>query len=222
MRRRKSTKLSSKAGSRPSDRADRVDGGSLAEGRRVLKIEARAVQALVDRLDAQFAKAVDLAKANRAELVLVHVLAPIVPFVADGYVSPQVYDDLDKSARAAAQQQLAALVAKANKGGVRAKAVLRDGIAHEQIVRAARAHGLRVKALSLEPARLSQVPLPAIVHWNFNHFIVVERWSKRGVTVVDPALGRQRLTAAEFDAGFTGVVLVLEPGAHFERRRAAA
>src|SRR5689334_6820019 len=57
MRRSKSTKISSKAASRPSDR---TNGGSLAEGRRVLKIEARAVQALVERLDAQFAKAVDL------------------------------------------------------------------------------------------------------------------------------------------------------------------
>jgi nucleotide-binding universal stress UspA family protein len=87
---------------------------------------------------AAFAKAVELAKANRAELVLVHVVAPIVPFVADGYVAPHVYEDLDKSAHAAASKELTALVAKAKKAGVRAKAVLRDGIAHEQIVRAAR------------------------------------------------------------------------------------
>jgi nucleotide-binding universal stress UspA family protein len=87
---------------------------------------------------AAFAKAVELAKSNKAELVLVHVLAPVVPFVADGYVSPQVYEDLDKSAHAAAAKELAALVAKAKKAGVRTKAVLRDGIAHEQIVRAAR------------------------------------------------------------------------------------
>lgn len=86
---------------------------------------------------AAFTKAVELAKANRAELVLLHVLSP-VPMLGDGYVSPQVYEDLDRSARAHAGKQLAGAVAKAKKAGVRAKAVLRDGIAHEQIVRAAR------------------------------------------------------------------------------------
>jgi nucleotide-binding universal stress UspA family protein len=88
---------------------------------------------------AAFAKAVDLAKSNRAELVVLHVLAPPMPMMAgDGYVSPRVYEDLDKSARAYASKELAGLVAKAKKAGVRAKAVLRDGMAHEQIARAAR------------------------------------------------------------------------------------
>jgi nucleotide-binding universal stress UspA family protein len=86
---------------------------------------------------AAFAKAVELGKANGAELVLLHVLAP-VPILGDGFVSPQVYEDLDKSARAHAGKQLAGLVAKAKKAGARAKAVLRDGVAHEQIVQAAR------------------------------------------------------------------------------------
>ena len=67
MRRGKSTKINSKAVSRPSDRAN---GGSLAEGRRVLKIEARAVQALVERLDAQFAKAVDLLMRCKVKVVV--------------------------------------------------------------------------------------------------------------------------------------------------------
>jgi arabinose-5-phosphate isomerase len=67
MRRSKSTKLSSKNGARPSDRAN---GGSVAEGRRVLRIEAHAVQALVDRLDAQFAKAVDLVLRCKGKVVV--------------------------------------------------------------------------------------------------------------------------------------------------------
>ena len=71
---------------------------------------------------AAFAKAVELAKANRADLVLLHVLAPPLPLMAgDGYVSPQVYEDLDRSARAYASKELASLVAKAKKAGVRAK-----------------------------------------------------------------------------------------------------
>ena len=98
----------------------------------------------------------------------------------------------------------------------------RDGVNAQTLAQAARAHGLRVKAYSLEPAHFRFVPLPAIVHWNFNHFVVVERWSPRRVTIVDPAAGRRRLTAAEFDTGLTGVVLTLEPGAHFERGRTVA
>jgi nucleotide-binding universal stress UspA family protein len=86
-----------------------------------------------------FTKALELAKANKADLVLLHVLAPPLPLmVGDGYVSPQVYEDLDRSARAYASKELASLVAKAKKAGIRASAVLRDGVAHEQILRAAR------------------------------------------------------------------------------------
>jgi ABC-type bacteriocin/lantibiotic exporter with double-glycine peptidase domain len=75
-----------------------------------------------------------------------------------------------------------------------------------------------VKAYSLEPADFQHVPRPAIVHWNFNHFVVVERWSPSQVTIIDPAVGRRTLTPEEFDAGFTGVVLTFEPGVQFERR----
>ena len=50
---------------------------------------------------AAFAKAVELAKSNRADLVVLHVLAPPLPLMAgDGYVSPQIYENLDKAARA--------------------------------------------------------------------------------------------------------------------------
>jgi universal stress protein A len=86
-----------------------------------------------------FTKAVELAKTNRAELVLLHVLAPTLALMGgEGYVSPKVYEDLEQSARAYASKELARLVARAKKAGARAKAVLRDGVAHEQIVRAAR------------------------------------------------------------------------------------
>src|SRR5262245_17956264 len=68
MRRRKTPKLGSKSASSPL--SDRTEGGSLAEGRRVLKIEARAVQALVDRLDAHFDKAVDLLLRCKGKVVV--------------------------------------------------------------------------------------------------------------------------------------------------------
>src|SRR4029079_7265660 len=97
----------------------------------------------------------------------------------------------------------------------------RDGLTAQTIAEAARAYGLHVKGYSLEPAMCGLLSGPAIVHWSFNHSIVLERWTPRYVDIVDPAVGRRRLTQAEFDAGFTGVVLSLEPGPEFERASAS-
>ena len=87
---------------------------------------------------AAFTKALDLAKTSKAELLVVHVLAPAVPMVGDGYVSPEVYEDLVASARADGKKNLDVLVAKAKKAGVRAKSLLLEGVPHEQIARTAR------------------------------------------------------------------------------------
>jgi ATP-binding cassette subfamily B protein len=94
----------------------------------------------------------------------------------------------------------------------------RDGATAHTISKAARSYGLRVKAFSLEPPDFKYLQLPAIVHWEFEHFVVVERWSPEKVDVVDPASGRHALAAHEFKAGFTGVVLTLEPGVYFKTR----
>src|SRR6266849_670381 len=77
---------------------------------------------------------------------------------------------------------------------------------------------VRVRAIALQENDFRGVTLPAIVHWEFDHFIIVERWSPTQVEVVDPDRGRRRLPAEEFDEGFTGIVLMLEPGEHFDRR----
>jgi len=94
----------------------------------------------------------------------------------------------------------------------------RDGLSALSLVQAARSYGLRIRAISLQHPDFRFVTLPAIVHWQFNHFLVVERWSPNFVDVVDPASGRRRIPYEEFDAGFTGVVLMLEPGDQFDRR----
>ena len=87
---------------------------------------------------AAFARAVAMAKADRAQLLLVHVLAPPIPIAGEGYISPKVYDDLEASARKYGQKHLAALQAKARKADVKAVTLLLDGVAHEQIARAAK------------------------------------------------------------------------------------
>jgi ATP-binding cassette, subfamily B, bacterial len=97
----------------------------------------------------------------------------------------------------------------------------RDGLSALVIVKAARAYGLRVRVVSLKENDFRFVILPAIVHWEFNHFLIVEHWSPRYVDLVDPALGRRRVTAQEFDNSFTGIVITLEPGAHFSRASAS-
>ncbi|HEX2910112.1 MAG TPA: peptidase domain-containing ABC transporter [Chloroflexia bacterium] len=95
----------------------------------------------------------------------------------------------------------------------------RDGLSALSIVKAGRSYGLRAKGLSVKNNDFKYVQLPAIVHWQFNHFLVLERWTPRKVYVVDPAMGRRCLTREEFEEGFTGVLVTLEPGNQFERRR---
>ncbi|HET8840752.1 MAG TPA: cysteine peptidase family C39 domain-containing protein, partial [Ktedonobacteraceae bacterium] len=95
----------------------------------------------------------------------------------------------------------------------------RDGLSALALVKAARRYGLRVRSITVkEPDKLRHANLPAIIHWEFNHFLVLERWSPAFMEVVDPARGRVRLSAEEFDAGFTGIILLLEPGIQFEKR----
>jgi nucleotide-binding universal stress UspA family protein len=87
---------------------------------------------------AAFAKAVEMAKMNGAELLVVHVLTPVIPMVGDGYVSPKVYEEIEATSRSDAQARLDRLLSKAKKAGVRARGLLLDGVPHEQIARAAR------------------------------------------------------------------------------------
>ena len=87
---------------------------------------------------AAYKRAVDMAKAARAELLLVHVSALAIPFVGDGYVSPAVYEDARKAGLAYGQRHLDALVRKAQRAGVRARSLLVEGVPHERIAQAAR------------------------------------------------------------------------------------
>jgi ABC-type bacteriocin/lantibiotic exporter with double-glycine peptidase domain len=94
----------------------------------------------------------------------------------------------------------------------------RDGVTALALVRAAREYGLTGRAFSLALADVARLP-PCVVHWRFNHFVVLQRWTRRGVEIVDPAVGRRRMTCEEFGAGFTGVAIVFEPGPRFRPGR---
>jgi universal stress protein A len=86
-----------------------------------------------------FRRALDLARANRAGLTLVHVYSMVIPVMGEGYVGGgQVYDKMIADIRTDAQRRLGRLVAEARKKGVRAKGLALGGIPHDRIVRAAR------------------------------------------------------------------------------------
>ena len=87
---------------------------------------------------AAFSRALAEARAGKASLVLVHVLAPVIPMAGEGYVSPSVYEQMSEASRAWAQRQMNRLLARARAARVRARGLLLEGAAHEQIVRAAR------------------------------------------------------------------------------------
>jgi nucleotide-binding universal stress UspA family protein len=85
-----------------------------------------------------FTKAVDLARENKAELILLHVRSLVVPMMGEGYMSPQTYQEFEDAGRESAQKQMQKLVGEAKKKGVRVRGLVSEGAAHEQIVKAAR------------------------------------------------------------------------------------
>ncbi|MEV4969890.1 NHLP family bacteriocin export ABC transporter peptidase/permease/ATPase subunit [Streptomyces scopuliridis] len=97
--------------------------------------------------------------------------------------------------------------------------VSRDGSRASNLLKAARSYGLQAKGMQMEPAALAGVRPPAILFWEFNHYVVYDGMARtpgrRGVYVNDPGKGRRFVSAQDFDASFTGVALVFEPSAAF-------
>ncbi|NCC36388.1 MAG: NHLP family bacteriocin export ABC transporter peptidase/permease/ATPase, partial [Chloroflexia bacterium] len=93
--------------------------------------------------------------------------------------------------------------------------VSRDGSKAVNLLKAARTLGLKAGGKRQEPADLAQLPVPAILFVNMNHFVVFEGMRKGGFQINDPASGRRTVTAAEFDGMFTGIALTFEPTADF-------
>ncbi len=99
----------------------------------------------------------------------------------------------------------------------------RDGASALAILEAAAHYGLEARCLQVDsPSYLRALYLPAIVHWNHSHFVVLESWSAQGAVVVDPSFGRCEMTSAEFSAAFQGIVLELRPGPGFRPARRSA
>ena len=94
--------------------------------------------------------------------------------------------------------------------------VSRDGSNLKNVYQAAKSYGLKVSGyrMELEAIRTS-CTFPCIIHWNFNHFVVLNGFTKNKAVLNDPARGKVLVPMEEFDQAFTGVVLTLEPGEGF-------
>ena len=93
--------------------------------------------------------------------------------------------------------------------------VSRDGSKASNVVKAARSYGMKAGGARKEPEELRNIRLPAIVHWNFNHFVVLEGFYDGKAYINDPAGGSRAVPLEEFDQAYTGVVLIFEPSADF-------
>jgi ATP-binding cassette, subfamily C, bacterial len=95
--------------------------------------------------------------------------------------------------------------------------ISRDGSKASNVLNAAKSYGLQAKGFKADLQALQPIECPYIVFWNFNHFLVVEGFSKSHVFLNDPATGRRTVSLEEFSSAFTGVVLVFERGLEFKK-----
>ena len=95
--------------------------------------------------------------------------------------------------------------------------VSRDGSSAKNVLKAARSYGLTAKGYRYEPEDLKKTGrFPCIIHWNFNHFVVLDGFRGNKAVINDPAKGTYAVSMEAFDEAFTGISLQFEPSENFE------
>ena len=94
--------------------------------------------------------------------------------------------------------------------------VSRDGSNLKNIYLAAQSYGLEPHGYRMElDVVMHQVKYPCIIHWDFNHYVVLDGFSGNKAVLNDPARGIVKVSMEEFNEAFTGIVMTFEPGPNF-------
>jgi ATP-binding cassette, subfamily B, bacterial CvaB/MchF/RaxB len=80
---------------------------------------------------------------------------------------------------------------------------------------------LAARPLKLDVCNVADLKLPCILHWNFDHFVVLKRVARGSVQIHDPACGERRISRSDFSKAFTGVALELWPNPGFRKKNSA-
>jgi ATP-binding cassette subfamily B protein RaxB len=109
---------------------------------------------------------------------------------------------------------------QATLGSLRSRlAISAHGLMLGKLLQLARHLGLLARALRLEKEDLPGLVLPAILHWELQHFVVLKSCSRKGVVLHDPARGVTEVSWQEFDRKFTGIAIELTPASGFRPQR---
>ncbi len=95
--------------------------------------------------------------------------------------------------------------------------VSRNGVNAGNIVKAAKFHNLKPRALRVNIEGAKQLKTPAILHWNMEHFLVLCGFNKKGAVIADPAHGTRTVSMEEFSKSFTGIAIEFTPTEDFQK-----
>ena len=90
--------------------------------------------------------------------------------------------------------------------------VSRDGSSAKNILKVARVYGFEAKGYSVEPDAINELPIPCIIHWNMNHFVVLTKITDKTAYINDPAKGSVKVPIEQFNTSFTGIAITITPG----------
>ncbi len=94
--------------------------------------------------------------------------------------------------------------------------VSRDGSSAASLLRASRHYGLECSGLSVRAESLRMLPMPAILFWQFSHFLVLEGFDEHYFYLNDPSTGHRRVSVEEFEKSYSGIALRFKRGENFE------